>query len=43
MTLEHESPDDGTAIDDVLDEWDEYSTDDDAEFEDFLDWLNDRV
>jgi hypothetical protein len=32
------------ALDDALDEWDEYSSDDGAEdeYEDFLDWLNDE-
>ncbi len=32
-------------VDDALDEWDEYSSDDEAEdeYEDFLDWLNDQA
>ena len=43
--IDHESHDDGSDLDDVLEEWDEYSTGDDpeGEFKDFYDWLNDRV
>ncbi|MCH7846303.1 MAG: hypothetical protein IH850_10800 [Acidobacteria bacterium] len=43
--IERGSYDDIGGLDDPLDEWDEYSSDDEAEdeYEDFLDWLNDRA
>ena len=43
--IERGSYDDIGGLDDALDEWDEYSSDDGAEdeYEDFLDWLNDRA
>jgi hypothetical protein len=43
--IERDSYDDIGALDETLNEWDEYSSDDGAEdrYEDFLDWLNDRA
>jgi len=37
--IDHESGDDTGAVENALDEWDEY-TDDEGVYEDFLDWLN---
>jgi len=41
--IDHDDNDvDGSGIDDGLDDWEEYSNDE-PEFDDFLDWLNGRV
>ncbi|GMQ86702.1 MAG: hypothetical protein BMS9Abin07_2293 [Acidimicrobiia bacterium] len=43
--IEQRSYDDIDGPDEALDEWDEYASDDGAEdqYEDFLDWLNERA
>jgi hypothetical protein len=37
--IDHESDGNPAALDDALEEWDEY-TDDEGVYKDFLDWLN---